>query len=121
MLATAQLQRVSETPTSEGERSNQRVAEAPLKTTTTNPTAPRTLQEKHRTHLRLTRNNKPGTVPPIIAPITKPRQSPRLHQVEIEPVPLTASQPTKPNSYRIPFASPVEFLKRDQAVDGWTA
>ena len=42
----------------------------PAVTTSTNPTAPRVLRNKPRTHLRRTRNNKPGTIPPLPKPAT---------------------------------------------------
>ena len=56
--------------TAEGnEPSQQRVAAvAPPITTTTNPTNPRVLAAKPRTHLRATRANTPGTIAPIATP-----------------------------------------------------
>ena len=97
------LQRVASTPTSEGGTAIQRVAAAPPITTTTNPTAPRTIQGKPRTHQRTTRNNTPGAVPPIKSKVTAPRRSARLSQIEIiEPCIINKT----PNSFRIPLANP---------------
>ena len=57
------IQRLAEPDPEEG-RSIQRVNQSPTITTSTNPTAPRTLKAKPRTHLRKTRANTPKTVQP---------------------------------------------------------
>ena len=74
-------QRVAPAPTSEGGATIARVSNAPPITTTTNPTAPATHKAAKHTHFRLTCNNTPGTVPPIISQDieeTTNRRSPRL-------------------------------------------
>ena len=86
--------------TSEGEPPVQRVAAAPPITTSTNPTAPRTLQEKPRSHQRKTRNNTPGAVPAIVIPPTEKRTTLRVHPNRD---PLVIIE-TTPNSARIPMA-----------------
>ena len=103
------IQRVDMPTTSEGADDIQRVNDAPPITTTTNPTDPRTLRTKPRTHMRVTRANTPGTLPPIRIEEgsrinTEPvRRSKRLDPTIIpDPIVIT---PLKPNSYRIPMAS----------------
>ena len=61
---TPTIQRVDQSPTSEGEVSMQRVAASPPIKTTTNPTAQVSLQAKPCTYQRKTRNNRPGSLPP---------------------------------------------------------
>ena len=83
----------------------QRVA-TPTVTTTTNPTDPRTLQTKPRSHQRITRANTPGMVPPIVPTETarQDRRSRRLNpDIDEEPVTIT---PIEPNWSRIPLTSP---------------
>ena len=99
--------------TSEGERDGppketrqiQRVA-TPQVTTSTNPTDPRTMTTKPRSHQRITRANTPGMVPPIIPPELNQqptvRKSRRLHNALPEDPIITLSTP---NCSRIPFAS----------------
>ena len=94
------LQRVSNSPTSEGEPPVQRVAASPPVTTPTNPTAPHTLQEKPRSHQQKTRNNTPGMVPAIITPPKETRTSLRFNPKR-EPLVIIE---TTPNSTRIPMA-----------------
>ena len=94
------LQRVSKSPTSEGEPPVQRVAASPPITTSTNPTAPRTLQEKPRSHQQKKRNNTPGAVPAIITPPKETRTSLQFHP---ERKPLVIIE-TTPNSTRIIMA-----------------
>ena len=94
------LQRVGISPTPEGEPSVQRAAAAPPITTSQNPTAPRTLHEKPRSHQRKTRNNIPGAVPAIIIPPTEKRTLLRFHPNR-DPLGIIK---TTPNSTRIPMA-----------------
>ena len=82
--------------------------DAPLITTSTNPTAPRVLNAKPRTHQRTTRANTPGKVPDIVHEESTQQpvkwQSKRLNpHLEVEPVMIKS---VKPNFSRIPFASP---------------
>ena len=56
--ATAEEQRVAHLVT--------RITDAPPIITAPNPTAPRRLQQTARTHSRITRNNIPGSTPPIV-------------------------------------------------------
>ena len=93
-----------EKQSSEGETPIQRV-NAPTITTSTNPTAPNTIRLQPRTHLRQTRNNTPGSVPPITNQDTVPksRRSARLNPNIVEDDNI---RPTQPNSYRLPFTSP---------------
>ena len=98
----APIQRVVPSIPSEGEQPAQRVSTAPMVTTSTNPTAPRTLQAKPRTHLRKTRGNTPGSLPAIINPDAKTtRRSPRFNDIENVTIKPLA---TEPNSSRIPMA-----------------
>ena len=95
-LATADNnppQRVGEVPTSEGESPAQRVDEAPPITTTTNPTAPRTMQVAPRTHQRITRNNAPMATPAIVRPPAALRRSPHTSPQQIGPRTQFASSP----------------------------
>ena len=65
----------------------QRVATEPPITTTTNPTAPETLQAKPHTQQHKTRNNTPGALPPIIDPVgmglSQQRRSARINTTTI--------------------------------------
>ncbi|KAL7500917.1 hypothetical protein ACHAWT_008970 [Skeletonema menzelii] len=73
----------------------------PTVTTSTNPTAPRVLKTKPRTHQRRTRNNIPGTLPPPTSPPPSHqlRRSPRTQQPtrvefeEIQPIPSNQTFP----------------------------
>ena len=49
-------------------------------TTTSNPTTPTTIKTKPRTHLRKTRNNTPGTAPPIMT--TRGQSPPNATQIQ---------------------------------------
>lgn len=92
-----------ELDTSEGATQPQQ--EAPPVTTTTNPTDPRTLQTKPRTHARMTRSNEPGRLPVIVNDEhhqLKQRRSRRLANLDEEPI-ITIN---KPSSDRIPLHSP---------------
>ena len=73
--------------TSEGESQIQRVSTAPPVPTSTNPTAPCTLQNKPCTHQQQTRNNTPGAIPSIL----------------MENLPQKTHSP---NSNQIPYLSP---------------
>ncbi|KAL7483516.1 hypothetical protein ACHAW6_009163 [Cyclotella cf. meneghiniana] len=89
---------------SEDERVFQR-ANAPPVTMTTNPTNPKTLFTKPCTHVCVTRNNTPGSLPVIINPEHQrciPRRSQRLAKPNEEPI-LTINTP---NSTRIPLHLP---------------
>ena len=99
------IQRVAE-PDPKEERSIQRVNQSPTITTSTNPTAPRTLKAKPHTHLRKTRANTPKMVPPIVNPMPLPtgvRRSPRAKANVIEPI-YTAT--FSPLSNRMSICSP---------------
>ena len=78
---------------------------APPITTTTNPTAPTTIKTKPRTYLRKTKNNTPGTAPPIMTPRGQihptQRKYRRLNPNIVEPVILA----TPPNSNKTPRAN----------------
>eukprot|EP00804_Cyclotella_cryptica_P005555 CCRYP_003060-RA/>CCRYP_003060-RA protein AED:0.28 eAED:0.31 QI:0/0/0/1/0/0/4/0/813 len=91
----------------------QRVVEHPTVTTSTNPTDPRELRVKPRTHQRTTRHNVPNSLPPIINPVNedKPRRSMRLASDDAPILPVH----TVPSSERLPMHSPniIAF----QAVD----
>ena len=64
--AMSPVQRVAIPPTSEGGGyPTQKLTNAPIITTSTDPTAPGRLKSKPHMHLRKTRNNTPGAVPPI--------------------------------------------------------
>ena len=83
--------------------SNTDVNAIPNVTTTTNPTAPKVLQEAPQTHQRLTRNNTTGATPPIERPPPAQRRSPRTHAADTpQPTLFVAT----PNSHHIPLASP---------------
>lgn len=89
---------------SEDERVFQR-ANAPPVTMTTNPTNSKTLFTKPCTHVCVTRNNTPGSLPVIINPEHQrciPRRSQRLAKPNEEPI-LTINTP---NSTRIPLHLP---------------
>jgi len=95
------IQRVAEPDPEEG-RSIQRVNLSPTITKSTNPTAPRTLKAKPRSHLRKMRANTPKTVPPIVNP-TPPPTGVRTKANVIEPIyTITFS----PSSNRMPVCSP---------------
>jgi hypothetical protein len=64
-------------------------------TTSTNPTDPRTLQTKPRTHLRRTRANTPGQLPSIVN-----EANPIIDDDEYVEI-----QPITPNSTRLPIAT----------------
>ena len=102
---TPTIQRVDQSPTSEGEVSMQRVAASPPIKTTTNPTAQVSLQAKPCTYQRKTRNNRPGSLPPIINPVFMGLPQQRLSAC-INPT--TISKPfiinKEPNSAIIPMA-----------------
>ena len=57
------------TPQSKTTTDNKDVNVIPYVTTTTNPTAPKVLQDTPRTHQRITRNNTPGATSPIEIPL----------------------------------------------------
>jgi hypothetical protein len=109
VLATnAPSQRVEMNEQTNGEQF-QRVTTSPAVTTSTNPTNPRTLANKPRTHQRTTRSNTPGALPTIINehnPVEPPRRrSPRLNEDDEAPI-ITTSPPIEPNNKRIPLYSP---------------
>ena len=98
----AELAAPDGTPQQETTTENTDVNVIPNVTTTTNPTAPKALQDTPRTHQRLTRSNTPGTTPPIERPLPAQRRSPRTHMPD---APQPPSFVATPNSNRIPLAS----------------
>eukprot|EP00804_Cyclotella_cryptica_P016363 CCRYP_009915-RA/>CCRYP_009915-RA protein AED:0.19 eAED:0.12 QI:0/0/0/1/0/0/2/0/920 len=91
----------------------QRVVEHPTVTTSTNPTDPKELRAKPRTHQRATRHNVPNSLPPIINPVNEhtPHYSMQLAPDDAPIFPVY----TVPSSERLPMHSPniIAF----QAVD----
>eukprot|EP00804_Cyclotella_cryptica_P014738 CCRYP_021242-RA/>CCRYP_021242-RA protein AED:0.23 eAED:0.23 QI:0/0/0/1/1/1/2/0/599 len=108
ILNTTPEQRVA----SEGETTDhpahalpiQRVVEHPAVTTSTNPTDPKELRAKPRTHQRTTRHNIPNSLPAIINPVNDhtPCRSQRLAPDEAPILPVC----TVPSSERLPLHSP---------------
>ena len=94
----------------------QRVAESPLVTTTTNPTAPRTLQQTPRVHGRRTRNNTPRATPAIVHETRPKRRSPRLNpggENENETGRARAITHRAPNSTRVPMFRAPAFISQE--------
>ena len=98
----APLQRVTVDTNTPQTSQVQRVSQATPITTSTNPTAKAILQTQQQTHMRTTRNNKPGAVPVIPVHKKPARRSPHLNPGQNDPnqSPRISS---KPNSSRIPF------------------
>jgi hypothetical protein len=92
------------TPQSAKEPPIQRVVEHPTVTTSTNPTDPRELRGKPRTHQRTTRHNVSNSLPNIINPanVDTPRRSLRLASDDAPILPVH----TVPSSERLPLHSP---------------
>ena len=90
-------------PASEGEEAATEGvrASAPTVSTSTNPTNPRVLRNKPRTHLRKTRHNTLGAASPLVTEEAPTRRSLRLHDG------VGAPRPTgEPNSGRISLHQP---------------
>ena len=90
-------------PTTEGAEAATEGEQAPPVpiTTSTNPTNPRVLASKPRTHLKMTRANTPGTLPQIVTEEPAKRRSKRLDPNLVVPL-----QSSEPNSSRIPLHQP---------------
>jgi hypothetical protein len=98
---TPEEQRVVPTPTEHRvttPSSLRRITNAPPIMAAPNPTNKRVLKTKRRSHVRLTRNNIPGSVPaitreascrpnPLNPPPTGPRRSPRIPKVRFGAIP----------------------------------
>ena len=99
--------------TSEGGHITPPVTNTPHVTTSTNPTDPRVLQTKPRSHQRRTRRNIPGAVPAIINPLNPSelatRKSPRINNnnnnTDEHPI-ITINELKPPSSSNLPRYSP---------------
>jgi hypothetical protein len=92
-------QRVPLTQTEQRVPMLRRITDAPPIMVAPNPTSKRLLKRTPRTHVRLTRNNTPGSVPAITRsaprrpnpldppPTTAPRRSPRIPKVKFAAIP----------------------------------
>ncbi len=106
-------QRVGPTPEVTRAESLQRMLNTPPIMNAPNPTTRRALKSTKRVHLRLTRNNVPGTVPtitrtqPLYSPPTATEMTPVRQSPRLQKMPPQTDNTSLPQPYRKPRHAPI--------------